>query len=72
MKPINNKMNKDEKMITWFSRLLRWSLGVIFIATGILHAKEGGWPAILFGTLILITGFFKPKRCIGECRTDQY
>lgn len=65
-------MNKDEKIVTWFSRLLRWSLGGFFIATGIMYAGKGGWPAILFGTLILITGFFKPKRCIGECRTDQF
>ena len=65
-------MNKDVKMIIWFSRLLRWSLGMLFIATGCIYASEGGWPAILFGTLILITGFFKPKRCIGECGIDRH
>lgn len=71
MKKIYNKMNREEKLVIWFSRLLRWSLGIFFIATGILYADEGGWPAILFGTLMLITGFFKPKRCMGECRTGQ-
>ncbi|MBO9205256.1 MULTISPECIES: hypothetical protein [Niastella] len=65
-------MNKNVKMIIWFSRLLRWLLGILFISTGFTYVKEGGWPAILFGTLILITGFFKPKRCIGDCKTDQY
>lgn len=64
-------MNKDEKLITWFSRLLRWSLGAFFMVAGIVYARKGGWPAILFGALILITGFFKPQRCIGECRRDQ-
>ncbi|MBO9561567.1 MAG: hypothetical protein J7621_02290 [Niastella sp.] len=55
-------------IITWFSRLLRWLLGAAFITVGILHAKAGGWPAILFGALIFITGFFRPRRCIGgEC-----
>ena len=71
MKQIHNKMNRGEKMITWFSRLLRWSLGTFFITTGIIYAGEGGWPPVFFGTLILNTGFFKPKRCIGECIIDQ-
>lgn len=71
MKHVQHKMDKEEKMVIWFSKILRWSLGIVFIATGILYAGEGGWPAILFGTLILITGFFKPKRCISDCRFDQ-
>jgi hypothetical protein len=54
--------------LLWFNRLLRWSLGATFITVGILYAKAGGWPAILFGALIFITGFFRPRRCIGnEC-----
>lgn len=60
-------MNKDEKLITWFSRLLRWLLGAFLMGAGIVYAHKGGWPAILFGALILVTGFFKPKRCINEC-----
>ena len=55
---------KEEKLITWFSSLLRWGLGVFFLTTGIIYIKEGAWPAILFGILIFVTGFFKPKRCI--------
>lgn len=54
--------------IIWFSRLLRWSLGVLFIAIGVLYFNERGWPAILFGVIFLVTGFFRPKRCIdGSC-----
>ena len=60
---------KDEKLITWFSRVLRWILGCSFIVTGILYDDQMNWPAILFGTLIVVTGFFKPKRCIGDCAT---
>jgi hypothetical protein len=53
-------------IVTWFSRLLRWVLGAVFITAGILNAKAGGWPAILFGALIFITGFFRPRRCMGD------
>jgi hypothetical protein len=60
-------MNKDEKLVTWFSRLLRWGLGVAFILTGILYEDKANWPVILFGVLLVVTGFFKPKRCIDKC-----
>lgn len=56
----------------WLSRLLRWMLGAIFITTGILYFKDGGWPAILFGTVFFVTGFFRPKRCIdGTCSLPE-
>ena len=62
-----NTANKEEKMVIWFSRLLRWGLGALFIITGIINNKSGNWPAILFGALIFITGFFKPQRCVDKC-----
>jgi hypothetical protein len=62
-----NTANKEEKLVIWFSRLLRWGLGGLFIITGIMYNKSGNWPAILFGALIFITGFFKPKRCVDNC-----
>jgi len=71
MKTIRKKTNKDEKLVTWFSRLLRWGVGAFFILSGILYPDKGTWPVILFGTLILITGFFKPKRCISDCPIDH-
>jgi len=54
------------KYIFWFSRLLRWSLGGLFITVGIIHFKDSGLPVILFGATIFITGFFRPRRCIDE------
>ena len=48
----------------WFSRLLRWALGVFFMIVGFIYYSAGGWPAILFGAVYFITGFFRPKRCI--------
>jgi hypothetical protein len=55
-----------EKGLTWVSRSLRWGLGSIFIAVGIVYFKDGGWPALLFGAVMIVTGFFKPKRCIAD------
>lgn len=61
------KTNDRAVRITiWFNRILRWSLGVFFITMGIGYYKEGGWPAILFGAALVITGFFRPKRCLDE------
>lgn len=58
----------SSKNVVWLSRLLRWGLGVFFIIVGFIYYTAGGWPAILFGAIFFITGFFRPKRCIdGSC-----
>lgn len=57
-------MNDDSLVL--FSRALRWLLGSVFIAVGVMYFREGGWPAILFGGVLFITGFFRPRRCLGE------
>jgi hypothetical protein len=49
-----------------FSRLLRWTLGAVFIATGIWYYQDGAWPAIAFGSAMFITGFFRPRRCVDD------
>lgn len=49
-----------------FSSLLRWILGALFVAIGILYRNEGGWPAILFGIAFFVTGFIRPRRCTGD------
>jgi hypothetical protein len=41
-------------------------LGSIFIAVGIAYFKDGGWPALFFGAVMIVTGFLKPKRCISD------
>jgi hypothetical protein len=55
-----------DKGLVWLSRSLRWGIGTIFIATGLVYFKEGGWPALLFGGLMFITGFFRPRRCMDD------
>ena len=60
------KDSTGTRLAIWFNRLLRWGFGALFIIIGIQYFDEGGWAAILFGALFLITGFFRPKRCLEE------
>lgn len=50
----------------WFSRILRWVLGIIFIGAGIRYLNQEGWPVLVFGIIIFITGFFRPRRCVDD------
>jgi hypothetical protein len=59
-----------DNALIWFSKGLRWLLGTIFTAVGIIYYNEGGWPAILFGAAMIITGFFRPRRCLGSENGD--
>jgi hypothetical protein len=58
--------NRSDHGLVWFSRLLRWGLGSLFIGAGIVYFKDGAWPALFFGTVLIITGFFRPRRCIDD------
>lgn len=49
-----------------FNRLLRWGLGSLFIGAGVYYWADGAWPALVFGTLMVITGFFRPRRCVDN------
>jgi len=58
---------RDDKLAIWFSRILRWSLGLVFIVMGCNHGKdESDWAIIIFGLIIFVTGFFRPKCCIND------
>ncbi|MCC6287930.1 MAG: hypothetical protein IT249_08595 [Chitinophagaceae bacterium] len=58
--------DKSIRLTIWVSRLIRWGLGGLCIAIGILYFNQDGWPAIIFGAIMMITGFFRPKRCIDD------
>lgn len=63
-----NNTTSSTKGVEWFSRLLRWGLGILFIIVGYIYFSDGGWPAIIFGAAFFISGFFRPRRCIdGSC-----
>jgi len=51
--------------LTLISRILRWGLAALFIWAG--NHFEDAWPAYVFGGILFVTGFFRPKRCLEEC-----
>ena len=58
---------KENKLAIWFSSILRWSLGLVFIVMGFNQPKDDStWAIIIFGVIILVTGFFRPKCCISD------
>lgn len=59
----------NNKRVIWVSRVLRWVLGSVIIIAGI-HAGYD-WYAISFGLLVVVTGFIRPQRCLGNncCNT---
>jgi hypothetical protein len=67
----NNKSDGSGKLVTWFSKVLRWGIGAAIIVSGIVHYNTNAWPVIAFGVVVFITGFLKPTRCIGGCFVDQ-
>jgi hypothetical protein len=54
----------DNKLILWFSRLLRWTLGAIVLGMGIYSRYD--WYSISFGIILIVTGFLNPKRCVDD------
>jgi len=58
---------KDNKLAIWFSSILRWSLGLLFMVMGYINLKdESAWVILVFGLIIFATGFIRPKRCIDD------
>lgn len=62
-----NSDTKGNKLAIWFSRILRWSLGLLFMTMGCLYSKdESAWVIMVFGLIIFATGFIRPTRCIDD------
>ena len=58
---------KENKLAIWFSSILRWFLGLLFMAMGFMESKdEYSWAVIVFGLIVFATGFIRPKRCIDD------
>jgi hypothetical protein len=51
----------------WLHRFIRIVGGSGYIITATQF--EGSWPLYIFGGIMLITAFIKPKRCYGSCET---
>jgi uncharacterized membrane protein len=56
----------QNRQTAWFSRIVRWLFGGVFICVGILFFNQGGWPVLVFGIVIFLTGFLKPRRCMNN------
>ena len=64
---INQTDAKETKVAIWFSRILRWTLGLLFIVVGFYyHDDSGSWIIMLFGAIFIFTGFLRPRRCIDD------
>lgn len=61
---------KSTNIVIWVSKILRWALGALFIAWGFSEGPD--WYTIVFGAIILLTGFLRPRRCIdGHCEISS-
>ncbi|QEH43010.1 hypothetical protein [Chitinophaga sp. XS-30] len=56
-------MTNDEKLFLWVNRIIRWGIGLSLIWFG--GGLEGKWPALLFGGIFILSGFFRPRGCMG-------
>ena len=57
--------------VIWIYRIIRVAFGILFTVVGIKYYNEGGWPAILFGALFLVTAFLRPRRCMADnCNSE--
>lgn len=48
----------------WLHRIIRFGLGGAFIA--VATQFEDTWPLYIFGGVMVITGFIRPRRCIDD------
>ncbi len=64
---IKENDSMQTKSIIWISSVLRWILGSSIACFGYLYRhEEKAWVAIVFGLLLIATGFIRPKRCIED------
>ena len=62
---------RNTKRLLWVNRAIRWGMGITFIAVGWKIKDEGRWFALVFGTVFIISGFFRPRRCLEDnCPVD--
>ena len=63
---------QETKVVLWINRIVRWSFGGILLFYGLTNQDESRWVGIVIGTVVVITGFIRPKRCLEEkCSIDN-
>jgi hypothetical protein len=53
----------------WLHRIIRFGGGIALIV--VATQFKDAWALYGFGAIMIITGFVRPKRCLGECSTGQ-
>lgn len=59
-------MTMSDRKLVLFSSMLRWVMGSVFLGVGIAYIRDGAWPVILFGVAFIVSGFFRPRRCLDD------
>jgi len=69
-----NQDTKGTRLAIWVSSILRWVLGAGFLVMGYAyHQQDYAWVLFVFGTLLIVTGFLRPKRCVQDrCEIDKH
>jgi len=63
---------RETKIVLWFNRLIRWSFGGALLFYGITNHDESRWIGLVIGTVVVISGFIRPKRCLEDsCTIDK-
>jgi uncharacterized membrane protein YphA (DoxX/SURF4 family) len=58
---------RENRIAIWFSSILRWGLGLLFMAVGYTHFNDdSAWIIMVFGLIILVTGFIRPRCFIND------
>ena len=58
--------SRNTKLLLWVNRTIRWGMGIAFLSIGMMIKEEGRWFALVFGAAFIISGFFRPRRCLEE------
>ena len=58
--------SRNTKLLLWVNRTIRWGMGIAFLSIGMMIKEEGRWFALVFGAALIISGFFRPRRCLEE------
>ena len=59
--------SRTSRKAIWLSSILRWAIGIVFLTLGFIFRKEDDpWILFLFGTVLFVSGFFRPRRCIDD------
>ncbi len=63
---------RETKIVLWFNRAIRWSFGSALLYYGIINHDESRWIGLVIGTVVVISGFIRPKRCLEDsCTIDN-